>query len=118
MNNKLFFLYLTAFASIFYSKTAVSAITSCYIDTVYTSCNAGFYLSGGTCLVCSTDTYKDTVGAETCTPCPYLDDVQGHTSGTAAANHDSITDCFVLSGTGFSDISGSYSFTSNCYYSN
>ncbi|HNY24995.1 MAG TPA: hypothetical protein PKJ33_00390 [Alphaproteobacteria bacterium] len=119
MKKKLLISFFTIFIIALYSKAASAAVTYCIVDTVYTSCDAGYYLSGGVCSVCPTDTYKDTISAAgSCTSCPYLQDVQGHTSGTSYTNHDSITDCFVLSGTTFSDTSGSYSFTSNCYYSN
>lgn len=107
----------SVFGIIFYSQQLFSATTICPMNSYYTSCNPGYYLVYNFCEVCPTDTYKDTTGSGGCTPCPYLDDVQGHTSGTSATNHDSVTDCFVLSGTSFSDITGSYLFTSNCYYS-
>ena len=59
----------------------------------YTSCNAGYYLSGGLCLTCPS-------------------------GGTSAAGATSITSCYLPSGTTGSDSTGSYTYTSNCYYSN
>lgn len=74
------------------------------------SCPAGQYLSGGNCLVCATGTYKESTNASGCNACP----TSGTTSGTAVSNHDSITDCYLLSG---SDTTGQFEYTSRCNYS-
>ncbi|MBO8407247.1 MAG: hypothetical protein IAC77_02165 [Proteobacteria bacterium] len=45
-----------------------------------------------------------------CTKCPG--------SGTSAAGSTSITDCYMPSGSTGSDSSGTFIYTSTCYYSN
>lgn len=41
---------------------AISVTTSCTGIPVYTSCNAGYYLSGSLCEACAKGTYKSTSG--------------------------------------------------------
>jgi len=50
-----------------------------------------------------------------CTRCPSSGGVQGTTSGTGAT---SITECYIPSGSNFSDSTGKGTYTGNCYYSN
>lgn len=57
------------------------------------TCNAGQYRSGYTCV-----------------PCPG--------SGTSYSGATSITQCFIPSGEGFSDLSGRWTYAENCYYKN
>ncbi len=61
---------------------------------------------------CAQGYYK--AGA-TCQPCPKLDDVAGKTAGTGAT---AITECYIPSGSAFSDDIGDWKYTSDCYYSN
>ena len=96
------------------------AATYCDAGTVYTSCNAGYYLSGSTCIACAKGTYKSSSGTGTsCTTCPSSGGINGTTAGTAS---DSITDCYLPAGStrSFSDSAGSGTETisSNCYYTN
>lgn len=116
MRKILFALLLTV------SGNAYAAVATTYCDagTVYTSCNAGYYLSSSTCLACNKGTYKSNSGTATsCTTCPSSGGIAGTTAGTAS---DSITDCYLPSGAtrSFSDSTGSgtETITSNCYYRN
>ncbi len=74
---------------------AFNANAACTADAkTYTACKTGYYLSGGTCYSCPS-------------------------GGTSAdQNSGGITDCYLPSGTTGSDSTGSYTYTSNCYYSN
>lgn len=59
----------------------------------YTACNAGYYLLAGNC-----------------NACPF--------GGTSVANNTgTIVSCYLPSGTSGSDLTGTYIYTSNCYYS-
>ncbi|MDE6481767.1 MAG: hypothetical protein K2L25_03050 [Alphaproteobacteria bacterium] len=70
---------------------------------------------------CSAATYKCAVGyygspknaSSGCTRCPASGGVYG-TTGAAGAT--SITECYLPSGTAFSDAAGSGEYTGNCYY--
>lgn len=75
------------------------------------TCNKGYYMydasqssSGG---VTIGKTYE-------CRRCPSSGGVYGTTS---AAGAESITECYLPSGTTGSDATGSFTYTSNCYYS-
>lgn len=57
---------------------------------------------------CAIGEYGD--GLLTCTACP--------TPGTSAKGARKITDCYIANGTTGSDSTGSYKYTSDCYYSN
>lgn len=66
----------------------------------YTSCKAGYY-------------YNST--AKTCTRCPSSGGIYGT---TVDKNTGDITSCYIPSGTTFRDMTGSGTYTGNCYYSN
>lgn len=94
---------------------AALATTYCNAEAVYTSCNAGYYLSGGDCVACAVGTYKSTAGTgTTCSQCAASDGVSGTTATTATTAQ---TSCYIPSGVSLTDDVGSYEFTSNCYYS-
>ncbi|MBQ8294238.1 MAG: hypothetical protein IJX89_02530 [Alphaproteobacteria bacterium] len=93
---------------------AAIATTYCNAKATYTSCNAGYYLSGGNCVACEKGTYKDSVGTDSsCSDCPSLGGVAGTTS---SAGTTSRTLCFIPSDSSVSDSSGTYIFTSDCFY--
>ncbi|MBQ8293850.1 MAG: hypothetical protein IJX89_00490 [Alphaproteobacteria bacterium] len=60
-------------------------------------CRAGYYGDG-----------------TTCTRCPS----SGGVYGTSAAGSTAITSCYIPANSSMSDTTGTYTFTSNCYYSN
>lgn len=68
-------------------------VKNAIIDPVPTSCAVGEYGDG---LICTT--------------CP--------TPGTSTRGAKKITDCYIANGTTGSDSTGSYKYTSDCYYSN
>ncbi len=64
-----------------------------------TQCEKGYYCPGGTTRYsCATQTKNS--------------------SATSAAGAKSITSCYLPANTSFSDSSGTYQYSSNCYYSN
>jgi len=64
----------------------------------YTSCKPGYYLNGTSCI-----------------RCPASGGIYGT---TVDKNTGDITSCYLpLSGTSFSDLTGSGVYTGNCYYS-
>lgn len=110
--------------------------TSCSACTSY-KCNSGYYgtatsaLSGctkcpsnATCTGGNNSTFKCNKGyyknGTSCSPCPFFripnNMIQtGTTSGIGAT---AITECYIPSGSEFSDTSGSGSYTGDCYYIN
>lgn len=66
------------------------------LQTVYTACKPGYYLSDGQCL-----------------QCPPSDSIM---ATTADKNSGDKTSCFIQSDTNFSDESGYGTYTGNCYY--
>lgn len=68
------------------------ANSTCYNANSF-SCNAGYYKNGNACTLCPD-------------------------GGTSASGATSITSCYIRSGTTGSDSTGTYTYTSNCYYSN
>ncbi|MDE6481825.1 MAG: hypothetical protein K2L25_03350 [Alphaproteobacteria bacterium] len=110
--------------------------TSCSLCTSY-KCNSGYYgtatsaLSGctkcpsnATCAGGNNSTFKCNKGyyknGTSCSLCPFFsipnNMIQtGTTSGTGAT---AITECYIPSGSEFSDTSGSGSYTGDCYYTN
>lgn len=50
-----------------------------------------------------------------CTQCP---NDENNTPGTSAAGSQSITDCYIPSGTTYSDNTGTWQYTSPCHYTN
>lgn len=71
------------------------AYADCTVSgTKYYACKPGYYLSSGNCVRCPN-------------------------SGTTVDNNTGgITSCYIPSGTTGSDGTGSFKYTSNCYYSN
>ena len=93
----------------YYSSTRSWSQTQCTCE----KCN----VSNGTCsdgggITCNKGYYKS---GSSCTRCPASGGTYGTTSGTGAT---SITECYLPSGTSFSDSYGSGTYTSDCYYSN
>ncbi len=99
----------------------LSVFADCVLEaTTYTSCNAGYYLSSGSCVTCAKGYYKSSAGTATsCTRCPSSNGVYGTTAATGTT---SVVSCYIPSGSTytFSDSTGSgtATITSNCYYSN
>lgn len=97
------------------------------------SCNKDYYISGKYCLpcpdhavcsggvsrfVCSNGYYKN---SNYCAECPYSTDrspASGNNLQRGSSNNATdITGCYQLSGYPFTDSTGSYNFSSKCYYS-
>jgi len=95
---------------------AVIGQTACIVREVYTSCNAGYYMSGTTCKPGSVGTYKSVSGSQTsCSACPS----SGGTAGTTKSQGSTaITQCYIPAGASFSDSTGTYDYADDCYYSN
>lgn len=74
----------------------------------------------GTCELCAAGYYQpNSTGTDnSCVACPKFENVSGKTSGSNYSGYDSITDCYIASGSSFSDSTGNYTFASNCYYKN
>lgn len=73
-------------------------------------CRSGYYCPGGTYTAGSTE--------RGITHCPtYNIGPNTYTPGTTPRGSDSITDCYIPTGS-YSDKTGSYSITQNCYYVN
>lgn len=79
---------------------------TCAAGTTKPSCNKGYYLNNT-----SSTTFNPTY---TCPRCPSSGGVYGT---TAAAGAKSITSCYIASGTSFTDTTGTWTYSSNCYYS-
>lgn len=73
------------------------------------NCTPGEYKNDNKCKICPNGSYNPTANNTYCTNCPQ----PGTTSGTSASDFDSVTDCYVLSGT---DSYGTYEYTQKCYY--
>ncbi|MBQ8293892.1 MAG: hypothetical protein IJX89_00710 [Alphaproteobacteria bacterium] len=73
---------------------------TCYSSTSY-RCAAGYYGSS-------------TNGTSGCTICPSDNSM----TGTSAAGSTSITSCYIVVGDQMEDSTGTYEYTSNCYYTN
>ena len=98
-----------------------------YGECVYTSCKSGYYMptnsqgdcvacpanatcSGGTALFsCNAGYYRN---GTSCSRCPS----SGGVYGTSAAGSTKITDCYLPASTTGSDSTGTFTYTSNCYY--
>ena len=95
-------------ASGFYG-TATSSTAGC------TKCPSNAKCAGGnfSTFVCIQGYYKK---GSSCSRCPVF---SGGTYGTTAgAGATAITDCYLPSGTGDRDSTGSFTYTADCYYSN
>ena len=84
--------------------TAKSASSGCAICPANATCN------GGKTFSCNKGYYKD---GTSCKQCPSSGGIAGTTKNSGAT---SITECYLPSGTSFSDSYGSGTYTSDCYY--
>ncbi len=111
--------YLFLFAFIIGTTTtnalyAAAPKTTCVLYEVYTSCNAGYYLSSRSCKPCPVGTYKSASGTQTsCTTCPSSGGIAGTTKSTGST---AITQCYLPAGSSSSDSGGKYEYTGDCYY--
>lgn len=87
---------------VYYRGDAFSGCVKCPANTATCS---------GTTFTCARGYYKD---GNKCTRCPSSDGVYGTTALSGAT---SITQCYIPSGSQMSDNTGTYTYTSNCYYS-
>ncbi len=103
----------------------------CVFDDPYTMAqNLGYDCSGwgfddydngfGECVICDTGGYLDPANASgwgnpNCAPCPTTGGIQGSTSGDII--NGVITNCFIPRNQPLTDELGTYTFTSDCYYS-
>lgn len=83
------------------SKTTRTCVCNTCIETVSYQCAPGYY---GT----------PTTNTNGCTRCPSQDNAVG----TTVAGSKAITTCNIPANTQLSEITGSYTFTSDCYYTN
>lgn len=91
-----------------YYGTATSESAGC------TKCPSNATCAGGnlSTFVCAKGYYKN---GSACTACPSLNGVAGTTTSTGAT---SITSCYIRSSSSFSDVSGSWRYSDDCYYVN
>lgn len=91
-----------------YYGTAISESAGC------TKCPSNATCAGGnrSTFVCAKGYYKN---GSACTACPSLNGVAGTTTSTGAT---SITSCYIRSRSSFSDVSGSWRYSDDCYYVN
>lgn len=80
---------------------------NCKTCPTFASCPGG----NGSIFYCNKGYYKDDTR---CTRCPKYDNVYGTTSGSGAT---AVTQCYIASGVELSDETGTFTYTSNCYYS-
>lgn len=86
-----------------------------YQKRTVTTCNCNGTLTTHTEYRCDTGYYGTTSnGTSGCTRCPSSGDIYG----SSVASSISITKCYLPSGTGFSNSTGSGTYTDNCYYTN
>ena len=111
--------FFVALLIVFVASPSYAVIGSASIKTVcpgwhiYTTCNPGYYLSGSTCVPCAVGTFKSTTGTGACESCPSSGGIAGTTASTGAKAK---TECYLPSGTSFSDGTGSGTYTGNCYW--
>ena len=94
------------------TTSAWTAGNTGYQKRTYASCNTA------TCVCTKTAQYRcaagyygtSSNGTSGCSRCP--------SNGSSTAGATAITSCYLPSGTTGSDSTGSYTYTSNCYYSN
>lgn len=70
---------------------------------IETRCSTGYYGSG-----------MSIVGSTPCTKCPSSGGIAG---SSIAGSNKKITDCYIPANTSMTDGTGTYTYTSNCYYS-
>ncbi|MCM1294318.1 MAG: hypothetical protein NC311_02035 [Muribaculaceae bacterium] len=104
------------------TANAAPQSTTCIIRSVFTSCNAGYYLSSQNCLACAAGTYKSTSGTATscssCSPWSGVYTTSAKTtqvSATSATASTAATSCYIASGT-YYDATGTFKLTGNCAY--
>lgn len=105
--------YLVIF-SVFLSTTshALTTTTTCEMGQYYTSCNAGYYLNGASCVECPVGTFKSGAGTDTsCNACR-------DTGTTAATGATDINNCYLPTDTQFQDTTGNGKYVNNCHYTN
>lgn len=91
-----YFIFMISFAGLF----SMSANAACVANSKrYTSCKPGYYLS-----------------AQNCYRCP-KDNTTGVTGTSSDKNTSGLSSCYLPSGTGGTDTSGRWQYTSNCYNS-
>lgn len=82
-----------------------------------TSCLAGYYLSGSSCMQCPKGTYKTT--ASTATSCSSTCPSSGGIAGTTDGGAKSVTECYIAAGAlTWTDTTGEYSCGEKSYYAN
>ena len=79
-------------------------------------CPGGQEYIGMSCRRCSAGTYANAGVGQSCQTCPKQETIAGMTSGSDDSNYDSITDCYIPSGSTFTDTTGTYQYPDNCYY--
>lgn len=100
------------FATGYQSQTTATCNTAtckCTKFTIY-QCAAGYYQSGTVRCLASIDGDASCSG---CTRCPS----SGGIYGTSAPGSTAITACYIPAGASMSDSTGTYTYTSPCYYS-
>lgn len=86
------------FITFFFFFTGHALADCVLLGTIYVSCKPGYYLSSDDCI-----------------RCPSSDGIYGTTEDY---NTGDITSCYIQSGTGGIDDTGSWVYTENCYYTN
>lgn len=95
-------------------STSWTSLTADYEKRTVATCNCG---------VCNTSTQyrcgegyygSSTNGTSGCNQCP----MDGNTYGLSAAGSTAKTSCYILSGESLSDSTGTFTYTSDCYYTN
>lgn len=84
---------------------ANNAVADCSKTTItYSSCKPGYYYLGSV---------LSTTGGD-CFECP---DINGTAVTSPDKNTEFITSCYAPAGTTYTDTTGTFQFTSDCYYS-
>lgn len=96
-----------ACASGYYGSASLNYMAGTYQGCTKCPSNATCAGGNGSTFVCNANYYKN--GGRFCSACP--------SSGRSSRGSTSITSCYLPSGTTGSDSTGSYTYTSNCYYS-
>jgi len=85
---------------------------ACYDYLNICSCGAGQVFGTDSCEPCSRGYYKSEL-MTTCAQCPKQGSVYGTTLDTGST---AITDCYISAGTAFTDTTGGWTWTADCYY--